>query len=261
MGALALAWTIALAVLALAGVGIRSLLALTTRRLRFAYAVTHELRTPLTTFQLYTDMLADGLVPEESKQEYLDSLKRESQRLSRLVQGVLEYARLENQKAKLNPIQTDAPAVIQKIAETLTARCEDSEVKSTAENMVPNGCMFRTDVDLVTQIAGVLIDNAVRHAKQSDDPSVCVQLSAHDNRLEIDVTDSGPGIARADTRRVFKPFRRGKTAEVDAHRGIGLGLSLAQSWARLLGGRLYLVARNDPKLGGAHFRLSVPQNI
>ena len=80
-------WAAAAVVLIVAGWGLRNLVALTERRTQFAYTVTHELRTPLTTFRLYTDMLSAGLVPEKSKQEYLDTLNRESIRLSNLVEG------------------------------------------------------------------------------------------------------------------------------------------------------------------------------
>ena len=76
----------------------------------------------------------------------------------------------------------------------------------------------------------------------------------------MDVVDTGPGIERKDVRSIFKPFRRGSDADRSARGGIGLGLALARSWASLLGGRLDLIAGNHPKLGGAHFRLTIPDN-
>ncbi len=260
-GLLTTTWVAALVILGMAGWGIRNLVAQTNRRLRFAYAVTHELRTPLTTFQLYSDMLSAGLVPDESKQEYFDTLNRESQRLSGLVEDVLEYARLENQRVKLNPVEATASSLLDAIRETLRKRCDEQGVEPRVESDVPEGLVIRTDVDLVHQIAGVLLDNAARHARRSTEPVVLVRLSSDGSGVHLDVVDSGPGVNRADTRAIFRPFRRGRGADKAAQRGIGLGLALARNWASLLGGRLDLVARNDPVLGGARFRLTIPKRI
>ncbi len=255
---LVVAWLVALAVLGVAGLAAGNLVALTNRRLQFAYAVTHELRTPLTTFRLYADMLAAGLVPEDSKQNYLDTLNRESVRLSGIVQGVLEYARLENQKVTLNLVETDAVTLLGRLDESLETSCRRGGVRCESKSDLTDTRPVRTDVGLVTQIAGVLVDNAVRHARTSKEPAVQVRLSGQNGTLAVHVLDSGPGIDRGDARSIFKPFRRGKAAKTAAQRGIGLGLALARSWATLLGGRLELVARRDPEYGGAHFCLTIP---
>jgi len=257
-GVLLITWSAAVAVLAVAGWGLKSLVALTERRLQFAYAVTHELRTPLTTLRLYSDLLAAGMIPETSRQEYLDTLNRESQRLSSLVEGVLEYARLEHHQARLHVKDTDGASLLGAIRETLEARCREAGVEARAESSVPTRRHLVTDIDLVNQITGVLIHNACRHAKTSPRPVVKLLLGGENGKLHVDVIDSGPGVPRIDSRRIFKPFRRGIDADVAARGGIGLGLALARSWAELLGGRLDLVARHDPQLGGAHFRLTIP---
>ncbi len=268
-------WATALAVLVAAGWGIRNLVALTERRMQFAYAVTHELRTPLTTFRLYSDMLSAGLVPESSKQEYLDTLNVESLRLSRVVEGVLEYARVENQKVRLNPIETDASSLHEAIRESLEERCRKNGVEGRSTNEIPDQMPLRADVELVSRIAGVLLDNACRHAgklgsahggeraspARRGSAVVAVRLSGENGRIYLDVIDSGPGVERRDARTIFKPFRRGRGADAAAKGGIGLGLALARSWARLMGGRLNLVARHHPKHGGAHFRLTIPARL
>ena len=229
--------------------------------MQFAYSVTHELRTPLTTFRLYADMLSSGMVPEESKREYLDTLNTESLRLSKLVEGVLEYARLENQKVNLNSVATDVGSLLETVSETLEKRCEETGVSPQTEHVTAGGETIRTDVDVVNRIAGVLVNNACRHARETDRAIVLLRLGLDESKLVLDVIDSGPGIDRSDARAVFKPFRRGRRAEESAQRGIGLGLALASSWAELLGGRLTLAARHDPKLGGAHFRLTIPARL
>lgn len=260
-GTLITTWVAAAVVLVVAGWGLRNLVALTERRMQFAYAVTHELRTPLTTFRLYSDMLSTGLVPEGSKQEYLDTLNRESARLSSLVEDVLEYARLENHRVKLNATKTDGASLLNVISETLEKRCSADGVKARTENAIQSGQPLCTDVDLVNRIAAVLVNNACRHARGTESATVLIRLGGQDGTVHLDVIDSGPGIVRTDARTIFKPFHRGRGADSAAQGGIGLGLALACNWASLLGGRLDLAARHDPQYGGAHFRLTIPAVI
>lgn len=260
-GTLITMWVATAAVLIVAGWGLRNLVLLTERRMQFAYAVTHELRTPLTTFRLYSDMLSANLVPEASKQEYLDTLNRESARLSNLVEGVLEYARLENHRVRLNPVDIDAPTLLNTISETLKKRCEAYGVKPQTENLITNGLALYTDVDVVQRIAGVLVNNACRHARDAEDAKVLVRISAQDDQVYLDVIDTGQGIERRDIRNIFKPFRRGRRADTTAQGGIGLGLALAKNWANLLGGKLELASRQHPQYGGAHFRMTIPARL
>ncbi len=251
-------WGAAGAILVVAAWGVWTLIALADRRMQFAYAVTHELRTPLTTFRLYSDMLAAGLVPESAKPEYLDTLNTESIRLATLVESVLEYARLENQKVRLHLSNTDGPSLLKSVGEMLELRCRENCVEPKLLNHVANGMPMRTDINLVNQIAGVLVNNAVRHARGEESALVLVELAVDGGRIHLDVADSGPGIAASDARHIFKPFRRGSDADTSARGGVGLGLALAKNWAQLLGGRLELASRHHPTLNGAHFRLTIP---
>ncbi|MCO6437437.1 MAG: HAMP domain-containing histidine kinase [Phycisphaerae bacterium] len=259
-GVLMTGWGAAILVLGIAGWGVRNLLAISERRMQFAYAVTHELRTPLTTFRLYSDMLAAGLVPEESRAQYLDTLARESLRLSGLVQDVLEFARLEHHRVRLHPRSVDADGVLSQVRETLKERCHAFGIEPVAETALRNGRLFFVDADVINRIAAVLISNACRHTRSSAVKKVVIRLHADRDKLHLDVIDSGSGIELGDARSIFKPFRRGRGAEAAAQGGLGLGLALARDWAALLGGRLDLVARHDPEYGGAHFRLSIPAN-
>ncbi len=257
-GKLVTTWLAAAAVLVVAGWGLHNLVRLTERRMQFAYAVTHELRTPLTTFRLYSDLLSAGLVPDDSKQTYLDTLHRESMRLSNLVEGVLEYSRLENQRVKLNLRDTDGESLLHPIRETLDRRCLENGIKPETQIALTNDQKLRTDVDVVHRIAGVLVNNACRHARGPQDAKVLVRLGNDNGLVYLDVIDTGPGVDRRDTRAIFRPFRRGRKADAAAQGGIGLGLALAKSWARLLGGDVELAARHHPQFGGAHFRLTFP---
>jgi len=252
---LLLAWLAAATVLAAVGLGVRSLLALAERRTQFAYAVSHELRTPLTTFRLYTDMLTTGLVPAESRDDYLKTLNEESQRLAQLVEGVLEYSRLEHHSANIAIIQTTVGALLAQAEERFGQQCteRDHHLIVDANGLADRAC--RTDPELTLQILGILVDNACKYAAGADDPRIIV--SAADDRagrFRIAVRDFGPGVPPNEQRAIFRPFSRGRSS-ADAS-GIGLGLALARRWAQLLGGRLELVSPGD-RQPGACFQLVI----
>ncbi|MCH8351492.1 MAG: SDR family oxidoreductase [Chloroflexi bacterium] len=249
-GMLLITWGAAIAVLVVAGLGFRNLVALTERRMQFAYAVTHELRTPLTTFRLYADMLSAGLVPQDKQSEYLDTLNRESLRLSRLVEGVLEYARLENHKVRLNLVEMSSASLLESIDETLSKPCEENEIEIRMDNLLAADKRLHTDISVIRQIAGVLINNACRHTRGAANPVVCVQLSGENGNVHLDVVDSGPGIDRSEARTIFKPFRRGREADAHAQGGIGLGLAMVRALARA-GANLVIAGRRQGPIDAA----------
>jgi signal transduction histidine kinase len=113
-----------------------------------------------------------------------------------------------------------------------------------------------TDVQLVQQILGNLIDNACKYSRAATDHRIWVRIRLAGRYWVAEVEDRGPGIPPGERRSIFKPFRRGRSAEVTAG-GVGLGLALAQRWATLLGGRLMLLC--GPEHPGACFRLELPR--
>jgi signal transduction histidine kinase len=253
---LALAWAAALvALLAVALVG-WSLFELSERRIRFVSAVTHELRTPLTTLRLYLDMLTGGMVREEKqKEEYLHTLNAETDRLNRLVGNVLDFSRLENQTPRLNKATVTLAALLDGVREAWQGRCQGAGKELVVESAAPIEALVNTDVALAQQVLGTLLDNACKYSKGAADPRVWLRASAGAGRLVLEVEDRGPGVAAGERRSIFRPFRRGRGADVTAG-GVGLGLALAERWAQLLGGHLTL--RAGPEGAGACFRLELP---
>ncbi|RJP42921.1 MAG: sensor histidine kinase [Phycisphaerales bacterium] len=255
---LIISWAAAIVALAALGIGVRTLVVFTTRRVQFAYAVAHELRTPLTTFRLYTDMLAAGMVPEAARQEYLDTLNRESKRLGDLVNGVLEYARLEHRAVHRKAARVTGADIAERLQRDYAPACADDRVRLVVENALPPEQSIETDLDLLMCVAGVLISNAVRHARDGDSPEIRVQLERVNGHVCLSVIDNGPGIAAEDVRYIYRPFRQGRGRDAGAKGGLGLGLALARKWVSLLGGRIDLAARQHATYGGAAFRISIP---
>ncbi|MEE9293757.1 MAG: HAMP domain-containing sensor histidine kinase [Phycisphaerae bacterium] len=258
---LGVGWIAVLAILGGVGLGIQSLLSLAERRTQFAYAVTHELRTPLTTLRLYADMLAGGLVRPEDHDRYVNTLNIEAERLSDLVDEVLEYARVENHKVRLDLRSVTVSEILDSIREHCAGRCGSAGKKLVVESNGLASTTVRTDPQLVRQVVTNLIDNACKYAREAQDPTITLRaVPQTGGKISFDIEDHGPGIPPNQRHNIFKPFRRASGDESHRPGGIGLGLVLARNWARLLHGRLELMTHNSPGRG-ACFRLTIPCRV
>ena len=251
------AWSAALVALLAVGLGGWSLLDLSERRIRFVSAVTHELRTPLTTLRLYLDMLSSGMVTDEQKRtEYLQTLNGEANRLNRLIANVLDFSRLENQRPQLQRSDVDVQKLLGDVHAAWTARCQETGKQLEVESDLPEEFTLDTDGRMVEQILGNLVDNACKYTRDADDPRIWLRARLTGERwLEFTVEDRGPGVPLSERRRIFLPFRQGRKADPVVG-GAGLGLALAQRWARLLGGSLTVSAGENSE--GACFCLRLP---
>jgi signal transduction histidine kinase len=256
---LLLAW--AAAVIAFAAVGFCgwTLIDLAERRIRFVSAVTHELRTPLTSLRLYLDMLVSGMIQDEAKkQEYLNTLATESDRLHRLIDNVLDFARLEKRRkgSDIKPVRVSE--LIEQLRQTWTDRLAQDGKELVVISTLVEGREVKTDAAMLHQIIGNLIDNARKYARDAADRRIWVWAKpGAGNSVMIEVEDRGPGVPANERRSIFKPFRRGEQADSTSG-GAGLGLALAKSWAEVLGGKLsYRPADGGT---GACFRLELPMS-
>ncbi|MFO0841372.1 MAG: HAMP domain-containing sensor histidine kinase [Gemmataceae bacterium] len=251
---LSLAWTAALVALAAVGLGGWSLLDLSERRIRFVSAVTHELRTPLTTLRLYLDMLLGGMVRgEQQREEYLRTLEVETDRLTRLVGNVLDFSRLENQRPRLSLAAVSVTEVLAQTEAAWSGRCANAGKTLIVENEA-GAAPLHTDAALLGQILANLIDNACKYSRDAEDARVWLRGRRDGGTITFEVEDRGPGVPAPERRVIFRPFRRGCASDATTG-GVGLGLALADRWARLLGGRLVLCPH---KAAGACFRVELP---
>src|SRR5262249_49864302 len=236
---LALAW--AAAVIAFAAVGFAgwSLIDLAERRIKFVSAVTHELRTPLTSLRLYLDLLVSGVIRDEAKrQEYLNKLTGGSDRLHRLIDNVLDFAKLEKRKKNGDIKPVKVAELLTQLRQTWTERIAQDGKELVVVSTLPPEQEVATDAALVQQIVGNLIDNARQYTRDAADHRSGVGAKrGRGKAVMIEVEDRGPGVPAGERRTIFKPFRRGEQADSRAG-GAGLGLALAKSWAEVLGGRL-----------------------
>lgn len=257
--ALSLAWIVAIAAIAASGLALRSATELADRRGQFVSAVTHELRTPLTTFCLYSQMLADGMVRDADAQaQYHSTLHRESQRLTRIVESVLEYARLGKRKAHAKPEATSVAALLDASLPALRERCQSCGLELVDTREGDAGGAIRVDRATFDRILSNLVDNACKYAAGSDPARVELTAAVSASTLEVRVRDFGPGVPATEAKRIFDPFFRGSAHSDGATPGLGLGLALCKALAREMGGDLSLIQTTTGT--GACFRLALPRN-
>jgi len=252
---LGLSWLAVLGGLAAFGVAFRSTSALAEKRARFAAAVTHELRTPLTTFQMYTDMLAQGMVTDPvQRTEYIETLRDESDRLSRLVENVLAYSQLEQGRRRAQLEEISVGGLIERLAAPLVLRAENTRLGLEIDVESCQNARMRTDVDAIGQILFNLVDNACKYAGTNSGEPLRIECRERGNSFVFELVDHGPGISNEQRSLVFNPFERG--ARTSDRPGIGIGLALSRGLARDLGGELRLLEGDGP---GARFELAIPR--
>ena len=250
------AWgCLALAALA-SGLLLRGVMRLSERRAAFVSAVTHELRTPLTTFRMYSEMLAEGMVPPEKKQQYASTLKVQADRLSHLVENVLQFAKLERGPAKIVNESITIGDLLDRCQSRMEERAADSQMKLVVE--VDESVLetsLNTQPAAIEQILFNLVDNACKYANSAEDNRIIISIEPSNDRLRFNVRDFGPGITPTDRKRIFEPFQQSASATENAVSGVGLGLALCNRMARSMGGSL-----TDHRCEqGAWFMLELPR--
>lgn len=256
---LALAWSLAAVGVAALALLLAGTLRLSERRGAFVSAVTHELRTPLTTFRMYTEMLSSGMVPDEARRRsYLDTLRKEAERLAHLVENVLSYARLERGRASRRVEETTPGDLFARIEERLRLRAEQGGLTlGVAFEPGAEAMPLHTDTTAFEQIVFNLVDNAAKYARRTDGAGALeIRVAAGARgRLVVRVRDNGPGIAASVRKRLFQPFTKSAAEAAHSQPGVGLGLALSRRLARdELHGELAL-ERTGPD--GTVFRLEV----
>jgi signal transduction histidine kinase len=254
---LIITWTCTLLACAAVVVLVVGMVSLSERRAAFVSAVTHELRTPLTTFRMYTEMLAGGMVKDEQQRiDYLTTLRREADRLGRLVENVLTYARLERNRASFYSEHTTAGELLDRIGDRLVQRTNLAEMELciTADEDT-RATAISTDPAAVEQILFNLVENACKYAAEADDRRIHLEAHHIGRNLRIRVRDHGPGIGADVAGRLFSPFAKSAKVAANSEQGVGLGLALCRRLARRLRGKLRL-ANSDTS--GCCFELDLP---
>ena len=274
-----------IAVLLLAiGVGswliVRSLnaeLKLARQKTDFVSNVSHELKTPLTSIRMFSELLAEGRVTDAAKQRsYLNIITAEAARLTRLINNVLDFSRMERGEKKYNFQPCDLAAVVRGIEQTFRPHLEAGGFNFICELPVAP-VSVRGDADALSQVIVNLLSNAEKYSPGSagilpassplptrrqdagaPGKEITLQLAQKQSPLphaEIKVLDRGAGIPRGSEEKIFEKFYRAHDSLSSGVQGSGLGLTIARQIARAHGGDVAYEPRDG---GGSCFVLRLP---
>jgi signal transduction histidine kinase len=205
------------------------------RRSNFVSAVTHELKTPLTAIRMYGEMLRDGLVGEDSKRaEYYATITDESERLTRLIDNVLEFARLERGTREMNWTVGSVGPVLEEAAEKLRAHAQ-REGFSIALQIDDDLPAVRFDRDALLQVLFNLLDNAMKYGGVGGERSIGLTARRSGAGVSVSVRDHGPGVQGRHLSRIFEPFYRGGDERTRTTKGTGIGLALVKDLSERMG--------------------------
>jgi two-component system, OmpR family, phosphate regulon sensor histidine kinase PhoR len=203
----------------------------------FVANVSHELKTPLSLVRMFGELLQSGRVENDAKrQQYLDIILSESDRLASLIENVLDFAKVERGKAAYTFAAASVRDVVQRAVEACRVRAQRDDVELVLDQ-ADNLPIADLDERAIEIAIINLVDNALKYAP--DGKRVLVTSRREADQIEIRVSDEGPGIAPDDRKRIFERFERGRNAHVKQVRGSGIGLALVKHIAEAHGGRAW----------------------
>lgn len=224
----------------------------------FVAMVSHELRTPLTSIRAFAEILRDNSdLPDEKRQHFLGVIVHESQRLSRLIEEILDLARLESGRLTLNPVPLDLAALARRSVDAIAQLHQERGIELEM-SIEADPAMVIGDQDRLEQVIINLLDNAGKFADRHQ-PMVRLNLYRHRHHFRLSVEDNGAGISADERERVFEKFHQIQQEGDIPHgrpKGSGLGLPISRGIIAHLGGRLWV--EDAQTLGGACLTLELP---
>jgi len=224
----------------------------------FMASVSHELRTPLTSIRAFSEILRDD--PRTAlgdRERFLGIIVSETERLTRLVNQILDMAKIESGNAEWLVETVDLRAVVEQSAAATSQLFRDKHVALSLD-LAAEVPLLRADRDRLIQVVINLLSNAVKFAP-AEAGRVAVRLWRADDGVCVSVSDNGPGIRAADQQVIFERFRQGGDALTGKPTGTGLGLPISRKIVEYFGGRLWV--ESEPGQGASFiFSLPLPDN-
>ncbi len=231
-------------------------LKLARQKTDFVSNVSHELKTPLTSIRMFSELLAEGRVKDPSKQRsYFNIISSEAARLTRLINNVLDFSRLERGDKKYNFAVCDLVEIARDTAETYRPHLENNGV--TLDCQLPSAPLpVRADGDALSQVIVNLLSNAEKYS--NGQKQITMQVARADGSAagaEVRILDRGLGVPHGCEEKIFEQFYRAHDSLSNGIQGSGLGLTLARQIARVHGGDVVYQPREG---GGSCFTLRLP---
>ena len=220
----------------------------------FVSNVSHELRTPLASIRVFAELLRLGRVETPDKvREYGDYIETESRRLSRLIENILDFSRIESGRKTYRFVSADLREVVSATLKSFEVHLKHGGFRIAFE--APPGPLpsIAVDADAIGQALHNLLDNAVKYSGQARE--ITVRLGQEGEDLVVAVQDHGIGVPKDEQRKIFDRFHRVSTGLVHEVKGSGLGLSIVAHIVRVHGGRI--TVESEPGRGST-FSIRLP---
>ncbi len=219
----------------------------------FVSAVSHELKTPLTSIRMYGEMLKQGWATDDKKTEYYNYIFDESERLSRLINNILQLARMSRNEQQAKLSRNSISELVSLLESKISSQIEHAGFKLNLSCSATGE--LNIDVDWFTQIILNLVDNAIKFSAGAENKTIdisCRQLQ--DNKIMFSIRDYGPGIKKDQMKSIFKLFYRSENEVTRETVGTGIGLSLVHQMTQAMNGTIDVINQQP----GAEFRLTFP---
>jgi Na+/proline symporter/signal transduction histidine kinase len=217
----------------------------------FLSQVSHELRTPMTSIRSFSDILrSDEELSTKELQYFSGIINDESQRLTRLLDEILDLSFLESGRVKLNLSDTTLNSVLKTALQATQQTSSNANAQIIVDDRYIDS-MLNTDVDRLSQVFINLVTNAVKYSDKNK-PKLIISATPDGSYLNITFHDNGPGIPKSEQNVIFEKFS--KLSNATGSTGVGLGLAISQEIMRNLGGELMCIDSNS----GAKFLVSIP---
>jgi len=239
---------------------LRRELQLARKKTDFVSNVSHELKTPLTSIRMFSELLSEGKVADESQRKhFLQIIGSETARLTRLINNVLDFARMERGEKVYKLERCDLTQVVRDTVESYRPQLEANGLKIRL-SLPESAIEAQGDCDALAQVLVNLLSNSEKYA--AGGVEIEVKLAALEARggnstAELRVLDRGPGVPTGAEEKIFEQFYRAHDSLSSGVQGSGLGLTLARQIARAHGGDVRYHPREH---GGSCFVLTLPMN-
>lgn len=222
----------------------------------FVSAISHELKTPLTSIRMYGEMLREGWAPEEKRLSYYNFIYDESERLTRLINNVLQLAHLTRNDLHTELMPCRVAQLMDTVRSKISSQIEHAgfQLNIKCEADTPEKSML-VDTDYFIQIVINLVDNAIKFSKNSTVQKIDISCTPiGDNKLQFSVRDYGPGIPKDQMRKIFHLFYRSENELTRETVGTGIGLALVHQLVQAMKGQIDVINQ----IPGTEFRIIFP---
>ncbi|MDP9211703.1 MAG: HAMP domain-containing histidine kinase [bacterium] len=210
------------------------------RQREFISIASHELRTPLTALTGYL-ALATGTKDPEQSREFVDRAYKASQRLTTLVEDLLQVARIEEERTPFHPTVVHPDETIREIVEDLHAAVERKRIRMSLKSELTKRDVIRVDRTKFCQVLRNILDNAIKYTPPSE--RVAITTRVRDRMVQVRIRDWGIGIDAGNLEKIFDKFFREYTELSAAAGGTGLGLFITKQLVERQGGTLRIKSR------------------